>query len=63
MDVKKTEIWIEALAPKFWLDHAKCYELHMVMHQSDMKFIHTLNKFRTSSHTQIVINTLNNTCL
>jgi hypothetical protein len=35
----------------------------MIMHQNDMKFIHTLNKFRTTSHTQIDINMLNNTCL
>jgi hypothetical protein len=41
----------------------KCYELHMVMRQNDMKFIHTLNKFRTMSHTQININMLNNTYL
>lgn len=41
----------------------KCYELHMVMRQNDMKFIHTLNKFRTMSHTQNDINMLNNTCL
>jgi hypothetical protein len=41
----------------------KCYELHMVMCQNDMKFIHKLNKFKTTSHTQIDINMLNNTCL
>jgi hypothetical protein len=41
----------------------KCYELCMIMHQNDMKFIHTLNKFRMTFHTQIDINMLNNTCL
>jgi hypothetical protein len=39
----------------------KCYELHMVMHQNDMKIIHTLNKFRMMFHTQIDINMFRNT--
>ncbi len=34
---------IDSLAPKFWMENIKCYELKQVMHQSDEKFINILN--------------------
>jgi hypothetical protein len=35
-----------------WHQHVKCYELHQVMWQNDIDFIHVFNKFQTT--TQIV---------
>jgi hypothetical protein len=52
---KKCNDRLETLAPYFWHDHIKCYEVHMVMRQNDMEFIHTLNKFRIASHTKSIL--------
>jgi hypothetical protein len=60
---KKLNDWLEVLVPNFCHHHIKCYEVHMVMHQNDMKFIHSFNRFKTIHNTQININTLNNACL
>ncbi len=38
---------VNALAPKFWEKNIKCYELTLVMWQTDTQFIKTLNKFHT----------------
>jgi hypothetical protein len=35
------------LAPKFWKSNVKCYELTLIMQQTNTKFIKTLNKFHT----------------
>jgi hypothetical protein len=36
---------INALAPKFWKNNVKCYELTLVMQQIDTKFIKVLMNF------------------
>jgi hypothetical protein len=40
---------VNALAQNFWQTYVQCYELNKVMQQSDMVFIQTLNKFRTTT--------------
>jgi hypothetical protein len=51
-----------SLAPSFWHTHVKCYQLKKVMRQSDLKFIETLNRFRTSTQTLADIHFINNEC-
>ncbi len=34
---------INSLAPNFWMESIKCYELEQIMHQSDEQFINILN--------------------
>jgi len=38
---------VNALAPKFWEKKIKCYELTLIMRQTDTQFIKTLKKFHT----------------
>jgi len=43
--------------------HVKCYELHQVMWQNDIDFIHVFNKFQTTTQTIEEISYINNICL
>jgi hypothetical protein len=36
---------IDSIAPNFWMENIKCYELKQVMRQSDEQFINILNQF------------------
>jgi hypothetical protein len=36
---------IDSLAPNFWMEKIKCYELKQVMYQSDEQFINIFNQF------------------
>jgi hypothetical protein len=36
---------LNILAPSFWHNHVKCYQFTKVMRQSDLKFIHALDRF------------------
>jgi len=40
---------IDSLAPNFWMENIKCYELKQVMYHSDEQFINILNRFRIST--------------
>lgn len=39
----------DEIAPDFWLDEIKCYELHIVTPQNNMQFINILNVFQTTT--------------
>jgi hypothetical protein len=54
---------LNAIAPNFWYDHIKCYELNTIMRQNDLMFINILNKFRRAIHTVEDIDIINNLCL
>ena len=51
-----------SLALSFWNDCVKCYELVIVMHQSDHLFINILNRFREATYNVIDVNTINSLC-
>ncbi len=53
---------INALAPKFWKNNVKCYELVLVMQQIDTQFIKNLNKFHTCTQTSENIQSINSNC-
>jgi hypothetical protein len=53
---------IDSLAPNFWMEKIKCYELKQVMHQSDENFINILNQFQTITQLQSYVDTINNQC-
>jgi len=53
---------INALAPNFWKNNVKCYELTLVMQQTNTKFIKTLNKFCTYTKTFKNIQYINSNC-
>jgi hypothetical protein len=46
-----------------WHYHVKCYELHQVVRQNNINFIHVLNWFRTATHPIKDISYINNICL
>ena len=45
---QKLDDGLNSLAPNFWNDYIKCYELVTVMRQNDPLFINILNKFRNA---------------
>jgi hypothetical protein len=51
-----------ALAPKFWTNIVQCYELILVMRQTNTQFIKTLNKFHTCTQTLKDIQYINSNC-
>ena len=60
---QKIDEGLSALAPNFWQDHIKCYELNTVMLQNDLIFIDILNRFRKATHTIDDIKTINDLCI
>jgi hypothetical protein len=54
---------LNAIAPNFWHDHIKCYELNIVMRQNNLMFINILNRFRKAIHTVKDIDIINSLCL
>jgi hypothetical protein len=51
------------LGTNCWHQHVKCYELHQVMQQNDIDFIHVLNRFQIATQTTKDISYINNICL
>jgi hypothetical protein len=51
------------LSTNCWHQHAKCYELHQVMWQNNIGFIHVLNRFWIATQTTEDISYINNICL
>lgn len=51
------------LSTNCWHQHAKCYELHQVMWQNDIGFIHVFNRFWIATQTTEDISNINNICL
>jgi len=43
---QKLDLGLNAIAPSFWHEHIRCYELNTVMRQNDVMFINILNRFR-----------------
>ena len=59
---QKLDDGLNSLAPNFWNDCIKCYELITVMRQNDPHFIDILNRFRKGVHNITDIHTMNNLC-
>jgi hypothetical protein len=59
---QKLDDGLNSLAPNFWNDCIKCYELITVMRQNDPHFIDILNRFRKGTHNITDIHTMNNLC-
>jgi hypothetical protein len=53
---------IDSLAPNFWMEKIKCYELKQVMLQSDEQFINILNWFQIATQLQLDVNNIINQC-
>jgi hypothetical protein len=53
---------VNALAPNFWKNNIKCYELTLVMQQTDTQFIKVLSKFCTWTQTLENIQCINSNC-
>jgi hypothetical protein len=62
-DVHKKLDGFNILGTNCWHQHVKCYELHQVMWQNDIDFIHVFNKFQTITQTIEDISYINNICL
>jgi hypothetical protein len=54
---------LDAIAPKFWHYHIKCYELNTLMCKNDLMFIIISNRFRKAIHIVKDIDIINNLCL
>jgi len=48
------------LGTNCWHRHVKCYELHQVMWQNNIDFIHVFNKFQIATQTTKDISYINN---
>ena len=59
---QKLDNGLNFLAPSFWNDCVKCYELTTIMRQSDPLFINILNRFRKATHNASDVNTINSLC-
>ena len=53
---------LNELAPNFWKEWAKCYELVQVMWQEDLQFIGILNQFQIATQIEHDITYINKIC-
>ena len=59
---QKLDNGLNTLAPSFWNDCVKCYELTTLMRQSDPLFINILNWFKKATYNATDVNTINSLC-
>ena len=57
---QQLDLGLNALALNFWRECIKCYELKIIMRQSDSLFINILNRFQNATHIIEDIHTINN---
>lgn len=60
---QQLDFGLNAIAPNFWREYMKCYELKTIVRQNDPIFINILNRFRKATHTTGDVEFLNNLCL